>query len=260
MRPSEHVVDAGGPSLSYGTTPGSSPALVMLHGVGARWQVFQPLMLRLRDRSQLIAVDLRGHGTSARSRGAYRLGDFSSDVVRLINAVTQPPVILYGHSLGGWVGLDVAANHPELVSALIVADSAIYPEGLDPDFAVSYLADLPLALRSLAKSLNQLDPDVMAHLRDGRLIHNYRPDELLGRIACPTLLLQGDPERGALMRDEDVSRALELLPNGQHVRFDGVGHGLHVEDGDTVSAAVIRFLDGLDDTPPGSVQRAKTAP
>jgi pimeloyl-ACP methyl ester carboxylesterase len=234
---------SAGPPLSYGQTPGSGPPIVLLHGLGARWQVFQPLMLRLADGWQLTAPDFRGHGRSGRTPGSYRLAEFRADAVRVITAATEPPLVVYGHSLGGWVGLTVAAEHPELVRALVVADSAIYPEHLDPDLAVSYLADLPIALRSLAKSLNQLDPDVMAHFRDGRLTGDYRPDDLLPRVACPTLLLQGDPARDALMSDADVERALALLPDGRHVRFDGLGHGLHVEDTDAVVAAVRPFLD-----------------
>lgn len=248
MRPSEHVLEDADPPLTYGQTAGTGPPLVLLHGLGARWQVFQPLMLRLADRWQLSALDFRGHGTSGRTPGRYLLPGFCSDAVRLITAATDPPVALYGHSLGGWVALTVAAEHPELVRALVVADSAIYPEDLDPDLAVSYLADLPLALRSLAKSLNQLDPDVMAHFRGGRLTEGYRPDELLPKISCPTLLLQGDPAREAIMSDRDVSRALALLPDGRHVHFPGLGHGLHVEDTGAVLDAVVPFLDAAHES------------
>ena len=243
MRPTEHLLEGADPPLAYGRTPPSGPPVVLLHGLGARWQVFQPLMLRLADGWQLSAVDFRGHGRSGRAPGSYRLADFRADAVRFITATTDPPVVVYGHSLGGWVGLTIAAEHPELVRALIVADSAIYPENLDPNLAVSYLADLPIALRPLAKSLNQLDQDVMAHFRDGRLTAGYRPDDLLPRVACPTLLLQGDTARDALMSDADVTRALALLPDGRHVRFDGLGHGLHVEDAEAVVAAVRPFLE-----------------
>jgi len=110
---------------------------------------------------------------------------------------------------------------------------------------LSYLADMPLALRSLAKSLDQLDPDVMTHFRDGRMFVGYAPDELLAQVACPTLLIQGDLSQGALMTDADVTRAMSLLRDARHVRMDGLGHALHVEDTEAVAAEVRSFLTPL---------------
>jgi pimeloyl-ACP methyl ester carboxylesterase len=242
MRPTEHVLDGTGPALTFVQTDGDGPPLLMLHGLGARWQVFAPLIARLGREWQLYALDFRGHGTSDRTPGRYAMEDFCADAVALLERRVGAPAVIYGHSLGGWVAMAVAAAHPELVRAIVVADSAIFPRELDPDFAVSYLADLPLALRSLAKSLNQLDPEVLEHLRDGRLTDAFDPEATLRAIACPVLLLQGNTERGALMRDEDVQRARALLGDARHVRFDALGHGLHVEDSDAVVAELRGFL------------------
>ncbi|MFC5826898.1 alpha/beta fold hydrolase [Nonomuraea insulae] len=243
-RPAEHTLDNGGIALNYAEISGDGPDLLMLHGLGARWQVFAPLFPGLRDHANLWAMDFRGHGTSGRTPGAYRLEDYCDDALALLRR-TRTPSIVYGHSLGGWVALSLAAEHPDLVRAVIVADSAVFPEHIDPDLAVSYLSDLPLALRSVAKSLRQLDPDVMAHFRDGRLTENYRPTTLLPRVTCPALLIQGDPGRGALMTDADVRQAMVLLPRGRHVKFTSLGHGLHVEDAGGVLETVLRFLKAL---------------
>lgn len=247
-RPTGHVLAGQDPELAYGKAAGDSgigppdPPLVLLHGLGARWQVFQPLMLRLGDGFEQYAPDLRGHGNSARAPGRYNIRDFAADAARFIVATGRAPVSLYGHSLGGWIALLTAAEYPDLVSALIVADSAIYPENLDPDLVVSYLADLPIALRSLAKSLDQLDPEVMTGFRDGRMLSGYQPDELLPRISCPVLLIQGDPSRGALMSETDVKCAMRLLPGARHIFMPGIGHALHAEDAGKVADEIRSFL------------------
>ena len=247
-RPTGHVLHGQDPDLAYGKAAGDTgtqpphPPLVLLHGLGARWQVFQPLMVRLGDGFEQYAPDLRGHGTSGRTPGRYNVHDFAADAARFIVATGRAPVNLYGHSLGGWIALLTAAEHPDLVSTLIVADSAIYPENLDPGLVVSYLADLPIALRSLAKSLDQLDPDVMAVFRDGRMLSGYEPDELLPRISCPVLLIQGDPARGALMSDNDVKGAMRLLPDARHIFMPGIGHALHAEDAGKVADEIRLFL------------------
>jgi pimeloyl-ACP methyl ester carboxylesterase len=251
VRPVEHVLEgdgAAGVELTYAEA-GAGPSLVLLHGIGARWQVFSPVIQRLSDRWHMLALDFRGHGTSGRAPGRYRLEDFCDDALRVLDLAGEAPPVVYGHSLGGWVALSLAVNHPERVKAVVVGDSALYPREMDPDFAVSYLADLPLALRSLAKSLKQLDQDVLTHLRDGRLTAGFDPEVVLPQVACPVLLLQGDPGRGALMGDEEVEKALDLLPDGRHARFDGIGHGLHVEDAERVVGVLASFLDEVRATP-----------
>jgi epoxide hydrolase-like predicted phosphatase len=228
--------------LRYAQAGAGERPLVLLHGLAARWQVFAPLQARLAEDWRIFAPDLRGHGESSRTPGGYRLDAFADDVTAFVRAVTDEPVVLYGHSLGGWVAAMVAAGHPELVRALVVADSAIYPDSIDPDLAVSYLADLPLALRSLSRSLQQVDPELMASFRAGELLQGYDPDDVLPRVRCPTLLLQADTARGGIMTDRDVQRTLAHLPAAHHARLDGLGHGLHVEDAGAVVDAVASFL------------------
>jgi pimeloyl-ACP methyl ester carboxylesterase len=218
--------------------------VLLLHGLGARWQVFAPLFAGLREHAHLYALDFRGHGISGRTPGHYRIEDYVDDALALLDHIGEP-VAVYGHSLGGWVALSLAAARPADVRGVVVAESAIFPEDIDPDLAISYLADLPLALRSVAKSLRQLDPEVMVQFRDGRLIEHYDPAALLPRVTCPVLLLQGDPAKDGLMTDADVKRALGLLPKGAHVRLDGLGHGFHVEDAQRVLDLVIPFLQAL---------------
>jgi pimeloyl-ACP methyl ester carboxylesterase len=240
-RPAEHTLTAGALSLNYAELAGDGPVVLMLHGLGARWQVFSPLFAGLRGYGHLFALDFRGHGASDRTPGRYRLADYCADAVAMLRQAGRP-AILYGHSLGGWVALSLAAARPADVRGVIVAESAIFPGNIDPELAVSYLANLPLALRSLAKSLHQLDPEVMEFFRDGRLTADYDPATLLPRVSCPTLLLQGDQRRDALMTDDDVRAARSLLPMAEHALFEGLGHGLHVEDPSRVLDVVLPFI------------------
>jgi pimeloyl-ACP methyl ester carboxylesterase len=51
------------------------------------------------------------------------VGDYTALVPELLDAVSIDRVILFGHSLGGWVALQVATMHPECVSRLILVDA-----------------------------------------------------------------------------------------------------------------------------------------
>ena len=251
----EQQFQAGEVAINYAVSASAGPQMVLLHGLAARWQTFMPLVLPLAQDWQLFLLDLRGHGLSGRTPGHYRLGDFVGDIVAFIEERTAPPVVLYGHSLGGWIALEIAARRPELVRAAIVGDSALYVEHLDPDLAISYLSNLPIAMRSLAKSLNQLDPAALRAFHAGEMTIGYEPDTILPLIACPVLLLQADPSAGGLMTDGDAARALALLQHGSHVRFPGFGHGLHVENSEPILQAVTAFLATIPDVAERSYPR-----
>jgi pimeloyl-ACP methyl ester carboxylesterase len=98
-----------------------------------------------------------------------------------------------------------------------------------------------------AECLSRLDPRVFAANIENwdESYAAYRPDELFPKIQCPALLLQGNRELGGLMRDEDVDRALSLLPHGRRVRIEKAGHMLHLQDREGVLKAAAEFLASL---------------
>ncbi len=219
---------------------------MLLHGLAARWQAFGPLLPALSQDWRIVAPDFRGHGGSDHAPGTYRVPQLVDDVAAVLDDLGTGPVVVYGHSLGGWVGLTLAAREPERVRALIIGDTGIDPRGIDPDLAVSYLADVPMALRSLAQAVRVMDPAVMQEFRAGTLADEFRPEDVLPRVHCPVLLLQADPAEGGLMTDSDAALGRRLLPDVAHVKFTGVGHGLHVEAADAVAAALEPLFARLD--------------
>ncbi len=227
--------------------PDDADHLVLLHGLAARWQTWGGLLPAMARRWRVIAPDFRGHGASGHAPGTYTLPTLVADTLAVIDATVPPgaPLWVYGHSLGGWVALWTAAERPDRVRGVVVGDTVIALREVDADAAVGYLANLPLALRSLATALRAMDPEVMEAFRTQELTAGYDPGDLLPRVRCPVLLLQGDPAHGGLMTDGDVATALELLPDARHVCMTGLGHGLHVEDPGRILEEVEAFLDPL---------------
>jgi pimeloyl-ACP methyl ester carboxylesterase len=187
-------------------------------------------------------LDFRGHGKSGHVAGHYSVSDFVADTVAFLEGVVQQPAVLFGHSMGGWIASGVAARHPELVRAIVLCDTAIYPESVPNDeillelFGVSAAAlrDGSAGTSAWPQSLRELDPDVLTGYLDGKLIQGFDAEELLPRIACPVLLLQGNAAHGGLMTDQDVARARLLLKHMRHVYFEDAGHWIYVQEGDRV--------------------------
>ncbi len=112
-----HVLDWGGPE--------DAPLLVMLHGVGGNAYSFGALAPRVRAPFRMLAVDQRGGGDSDKPQTGYTAEDFAQDVLALQRELgAGKPMVLAGHSRGGWQAAYIAAKWPDRVSHLILVDPA----------------------------------------------------------------------------------------------------------------------------------------
>jgi pimeloyl-ACP methyl ester carboxylesterase len=260
----EKTFDTGEVALNYAEGPASGPPLLLLHGISSRWQSFLAMIPVLTLRWHVYALDFRGHGRSGRANGRYVLEDYARDVVAFIESQIEEPPALYGHSLGGMVGIMVAARRP--LRALVVGDSPLYRDSIHAMYGSSVGTRNPLrdlihsersvpalarALREMmpdrepsfyryhAKSCSQLDPDILVPIPT--ILDGYDGDALLPRIACPVLILQVDH-----ISDADSARALSQLPDGTVARFESLSHELQNEPrGYPVVLAVAKFLESL---------------
>jgi pimeloyl-ACP methyl ester carboxylesterase len=281
----EHTYDTGEVQLNYAEGPAHGPPLVLLHGLGRRWQVFLPVIPALSLRWHIFAPDLRGHGKSSRVAGGYHGSQYSEDIARLLGERVSAPAVLFGHSLGGMLGMWVAAHHPELVRALILGDNMIIARRLHTPMytalfsglrdlartggSVERIADgigkivLPIPgtdeavtirelpgndeayLLSWARCVQQADADTYDMTLDGSSLEGWDGETVLRGIACPTLLLQASQELGGLMSDADVALATRLLAHHTHVKFRNLGHALFIQQPEPVLRAVTNFLESL---------------
>lgn len=274
-------------NINCAESPSTGKPLLLLHGWTARWQEFLPIIPELEKNWHLYAPDFRGHGKSDRAK-SYRIQDYMHDMAFLIKNVIKEPVCLFGHSLGGMVGILVAAHHPELVKALIIGDSLLSVEFLkehsqqqkektiwwrelaktkNVEHIISQLKQelIPVpggnelvpayrvfgenhsSFRHAAECFSQTDPEVLTAGLEGldETYAEYRVDKLLPLIKCPVLILQANPLLGGLQRDEDVAKALKLMPQAQHIKIAHVGHWLHLQDRNAVLKAIIPFLHSV---------------
>jgi pimeloyl-ACP methyl ester carboxylesterase len=285
----EHIFDSDAVQLNvrlnYAEGPAHGPPLVLLHGLGRRWQVFLPVIPALSLRWHVFAPDLRGHGKSSHAARGYHGAQYAEDIIRFLRQRVSGPAVLFGHSLGGMVSMRVASHHPELVRALILADNMIGVRRLhNPMYralfsglrdlartrgSVEQIAEgigkivLPVPgsdetamirelpgndeayLLSWARCVQQADPDTYEMTLDGSSIEGWDGEALLRGIICPTLLLQASQELGGLMSDADVALAARLLPHHTHVRFRNLGHALFIQQPEPVLRAVTNFLESL---------------
>ncbi len=144
------VADFDVPYLKGGYEGGRPPVLY-LHGLGGggRWEAYH---MALGTVALTYAPQLPGWQEGQPPSGVRSVRDYASLMLGFLDAVGIDKAILMGHSIGGWVALYMAVEHPERVARLILTD----PLGLDVPSAPS-------------PALEELDEEAFARAVFGRL-------------------------------------------------------------------------------------------
>ncbi len=144
------------------------PALFLLHGGGGHAETYSRNMIELSKFCRPIAIDFIWHGMSSRpaysdkgpTEQGHWLHQFTDQVIDLMDHLGIEKAAFEGESLGGWIAFDMAINHPERTSKLILNTS--WGMHLDPAHVVEGGGDLA-ALRET--SMNALRNPTVELLR-----------------------------------------------------------------------------------------------
>ena len=257
---------------------GHGPPVVLLHGLAATKLSYLPLLPALARNHRVIVPDLPGHGESTKPRASYTPGYFASVILGLFDELRLDRAAVIGDSMGGRIALEVAAESPDRVQALVLLDPAA--AGVPFPLYVRLLrmlptgvgaVPIPLRKRIVAFGIRSLfsDPDRLprgAYLagadefiriyRHGRArmallsaIRGLMTDdedrfwERMAGIEIPTLVLWGNEDRLVPVR---LGRRLaETMPGAQLVVLPGVGHVPQFEVPEDARRRVQAFLDAI---------------
>ncbi|MBM9593184.1 alpha/beta fold hydrolase [Roseitranquillus sediminis] len=97
--------------------------VLFLNSLAADHSMWEAVRHRLERRT--VAFDARGHGQSDVVPGDGTLADYAADVLRVMDATGLERAVLCGLSLGGLTAMQVAADAPERVAGLVLANTAV---------------------------------------------------------------------------------------------------------------------------------------
>ena len=106
-------------------TGGDGPPLLLVHGWPQTWYAWRMLMPVLARDFQVIAVDQRGTGLSGKPPGGYDAATLADDLVALMEVLGHERFAVVGHDTGLWIGYALAADYPDRVARLAVAEAAM---------------------------------------------------------------------------------------------------------------------------------------
>jgi len=270
--PEVQTAEAGGRKISYAGAGADGDVVLLIHGYGGDRNSWLFLQEPLAARYRVYALDLPGHGTSAKDVGDGSIGVLADAVVAVLDAVGAGQAHLVGHSLGGAVALAVAARDPRRITSLTL----IAPAGFGSEINAGYLRGFADAQtrRELKPVLGQLfaaDDLVTRQVVDDLLAYKRLDgvDEALHALLGT--LLDGDAQRadsaasvaaigGAVPITAVWGSADRIVPPAQAesvdraVRrlIDGAGHMPHMERPAEVQAAIEETIARAGPPAPGT--------
>jgi pimeloyl-ACP methyl ester carboxylesterase len=111
-----------GVALAYEEAGSGAPPLLFVHGWACDRTYFAPQVEHFRRAHRALAVDLRGHGDSDTPLQDYTMAGFADDLAWLCGELELEKPIVIGHSMGGIIGLVLAARHPSPPAAVVMVD------------------------------------------------------------------------------------------------------------------------------------------
>jgi pimeloyl-ACP methyl ester carboxylesterase len=197
---------------------------VLLPGTGLTARSWDVVAASLSATRSVLAVDLRGHGASGWP-GEYSIELMAQDVAALLER-RGGLVDLVGHSLGGLVGLRVAAAHPALVRRLVLEDVGM-PHPRRPSPPARPEGELEFDWRVVEQVRPQVDDPDPAW------------PSVVGSVVTPTLVVTGGPR--SFVTGEHVAELVAALPDGRSVTLD-TGHEVHESDPEGFTRELLAFL------------------
>ena len=198
---------------------------ILLHGALGTAQQMAPFADLLDSDS--MCIDFPGHGALSADTEAYSIESMAEFVLEQIDE----PVELFGHSMGGYVALYLAAHHPELVTNLTTLATKFdwTPEGaakevkmLNPEIVKE---KVPAFAKMLEVRHGKYWPSVMIRTADMMLNLGASPlltSSVLGKVQCPVLLMRGSEDK--MVSEQETLRAKSYLQDANYKELEGQPH------------------------------------
>ena len=247
-----HVQDLG---------PADRPALVFSNSLGTDFRIWNDVVGQLADRFRIVLYDKRGHGLSELDKPPYSIADHVGDLAALLDDLAIERAIVCGLSVGGLIAQGLYASRPELVSALVLCDTAhkvgtaelwntrmaaiekggiasIAEAILERWFSRELRENAPVALAGWRAMLTRTPQagylGTCAAIRDADFTAEAR------QIAVPTLCLVGAEDGAtppALVRE-----LANLIPGARYEVIEGAGHLPCIERPVAVARLIEAFI------------------
>jgi pimeloyl-ACP methyl ester carboxylesterase len=253
----ENQVVIQGNLISYlvTNTEQGQETLLFLHGWRSNKEVWGKVNQLIRksanQKINQIVIDLPGFGKSPAPKKPFSVGDYALVVKEFIEKENLKSVVLIGHSFGGRVGIKLASQFPNLISKLVLVDSAGFVSvGLKTNL-ISFAAGLfkPLfapkfmqGLReSIYRALGSEDYLATPELRETYkkvIVEHLSVD--MEHVITPTLIIWGENDQDTPV--EFGKKMHALIPNSKFIILPSAGHFSFLDQPEEFTKVLNEFI------------------
>jgi len=245
---------------------GKGENFVLIHGAGDNLNMWDHQVPVFSKSYRVITYDVRGHGETESPETEYTMSLLCEDLYQFTKAMKVKSAYFLGYSMGGRLVLNLAIDHPEIVKALILANS---PVGLMPPeaiqgrqmmlellekgdfktavelmttsaFSPGFKDENPTEFEKYKNVKLRNKPDCFTRII--RAIGTFSTIPDLSKVQCPVLIIIGEHDaimgvdQGKLAQKTIVGSKLVILPTG---------HAAAVESPSKFNSAVLEFLSEM---------------
>lgn len=213
--------------------PEASQAFVFLHGWQSQANVWLSVIQKFSRPVRIVAVDLPGFGKSPTPQTVWGVGEYANLVKKLLAKLDIYQPVLVGHSFGGRVSIKLAAQNPDLIKHLVLADAAGFRDDsagkklkiftaklLRPLFNLPGLEKLRPKIYKLIGAADYAESGALKHIFVKVINEDLSSD--MEKIKNPTLLVWGETDLDTPV--ESGARMNRLIAGSQLVVLPGAGH------------------------------------
>jgi 3-oxoadipate enol-lactonase len=239
--------------------PGN-PVLVLSNSLGTDFSMWDPQIPEFLKSFQVLRYDTRGHGKSAVTPGPYSIGQLAKDVLALADALKLDRFHFCGLSMGGMIGMWLAANAPQRLNTLVLSSTAakigtpetwnaridtVRKQGMKPIavatierwFTPAFRANNPTAATRIHRMLEATNPD--GYVSCCVAVRDFDFRGQLAQIHAPALVISGTHDPATTPADGHF--LAERIPDARYVELNGT-HLSNIEDAEFFTRAVCGFL------------------
>lgn len=227
----------------------SSP-LALLHGALQAGTQFQPLIPVLKGSFEIHILDFEGHGPSTLKDRPLRIAHFAENLMDYLDAHAIERINIFGHSMGGQVGIYMASFFPERVSRVFTLGTKFLwtPEIAEKENAFLWPEILLQKAPQFAEELKQRHfgsgwENLLEKLREMHSYiggHSVMSDDDIRKITAKVRIGVGDRDRMASI--EESVRVYRLLQKGELQIFPGTPHPLEKISTEQLGNALFDFF------------------
>jgi pimeloyl-ACP methyl ester carboxylesterase len=259
-------IETNGVDLYYETLGAGTP-LMLIAGLASDSQSWSTISGELSKHFMLIIPDNRGVGRTSPQDTETSIQRIADDCVSLIRHLGLKSVSLLGHSMGGFVAMDIAIRYPEVVERLVLCGTAASSSkrnnsllfnwaasldaGLDPHlffrdifswlFTPAFFEDEDFVNVAVKFAVEYpYSQSAKAFLNQVRAIADFDCAENLSWISAKTLVIHGKED--LLFLPEEGARLAQAIPNASMLVIEKAAHSIHVEQPRAFIDCILAFL------------------